>query len=59
MKPLDVTTLGLECEEGGRVKVTVWCKCWTAGDINDVIEWLRLAKTLMEKWEAIRKVEVQ
>jgi hypothetical protein len=53
-RPLDVTDLGLECEADGTSLVKVWCKCRTADDIDDVIAWLHLAKTLTTKWRIIR-----
>lgn len=56
-KPLDVTDLGLECFADGSIKVTVWCKCWSSDDIEDVIAWLKLAKATMLRWEEIRKFE--
>lgn len=56
-KPLDVTSLGLNCTADGDTCVTIWAKCWTADDIDDVIAWLKLAKAAMQKWETIRKKE--
>jgi hypothetical protein len=52
---LDVTDLGVEGFADGSMKVTVWCKCFTPDDIDDVISWLQLAKTMMESWETIRE----
>lgn len=52
---LDITSLGVECDEIGGAKVTIWCKCYSVEDIDDCIEWLKLARTLMEGWEAIRR----
>jgi hypothetical protein len=57
MIKLDVTSLDIECHADGSAKVSAWVKCWTTDDIDDVIAWLELAKTMMQKWEAIRKGE--
>jgi hypothetical protein len=57
VKPLDVTNLAIECDADGSAKVTAWCKCRSPDDIDDVIEWLKLAKTFMEKWQQIRSEE--
>lgn len=57
MMNFDITTLSVECSRDGDTKVTVWCKCFTADDIGDVIAWLELAQGMMQKWEAIRKAE--
>ena len=52
---LDVTNLGIECAADGGSKVIVWCKCHSTGDIDDVIAWLELAKTMVESWKQIRE----
>jgi hypothetical protein len=57
MKRLDVTTLEIEGFNDGSVKVACWCKCYTAADVDDVIEWLKLGKMVMERWAEIRKAE--
>jgi hypothetical protein len=54
---LDVTSLDMECHDDGTTKVTVWVKCWSSDDIDDVIAWLKLAKSMMKSWETIRKKE--
>jgi hypothetical protein len=54
---LDVTSLDMQCHDDGTAKVTVWVKCWSLDDIDDVIAWLKLAKSMMKSWEAIRKKE--
>jgi hypothetical protein len=56
-QPLDVTNLNLDCDADGSAKVTIWCRCRTADDIDDVIAWLTLAKTMTEKWQEIRSKE--
>lgn len=52
---LSITTLEIEGEPGGGSKVKVWVSCGTPDDIDDVIEWLKLAKTVMEQWKQIRE----
>ena len=54
---LDVTSLEVECDADGDSKVTCWCKCRTPKDIDDVIAWLQLSKTLMNQWREIREAE--
>jgi hypothetical protein len=59
MRRLDVTDLGLTCQGDGSTKVTVWCKCWTVADIDDVIAWLKLARAVMARWQEIRSSEAE
>jgi hypothetical protein len=54
---LDITDLSISCNDDGSSKMTVWAKCFTADDIDDVIAWLGLAKAMMKRWEAIRADE--
>jgi hypothetical protein len=51
--------LRLDCDEDGETCVSLWCDLRTPDDVVDIIEWLKLARTLMEKWKAIRCVEEQ
>lgn len=54
---LEATTLEVQCHSDGTSKATVWCKCYSPEDIDDVIVWLRLAKSLLEDWRAERGKE--
>ena len=56
-KQLDITNLEIEGYGDGSIKVTCWCKCYTPADVDDVIEWLKLGKMVMERWAEIRKAE--
>lgn len=56
-KPLDVTTLEIEGFNDGSIRVTCWCKCFTPDDVDDVIEWLKLGKMVMEQWAEVRKAQ--
>jgi hypothetical protein len=38
----------------GETSVELWCDLSSIDDIVDIIEWLKLARTMMEKWEEIR-----
>ena len=51
---IDVTNLEVECAADGGSKVTVWCKCNSTEDIDDVIAWLELAKAMIEGWKQTR-----
>lgn len=53
-KKFDIADLSINCDEEGRTKVSVWCKCHTAAEIDTVIAWLKLARALMGRWEEIR-----
>jgi hypothetical protein len=55
MTRLDVTNLEIECHTDGSTKVKVWCNCFQPDDIDDLVAWLGLAKTVMERWGEIRE----
>lgn len=50
---MDITSLNIECSADG-TKVTAWCKCHSPEDVDDLTEWLGLARQVMEGWENIR-----
>lgn len=54
---LKISGLGIECDEEGHSHVSIWVKCRTVEDVDDVIAWLGLAKQMMAKWERIRRRE--
>jgi hypothetical protein len=58
-KGLDITNFEIEGESDGSVKVTCWCKCRTPEDIDAVIAWLQLSKTVMNQWGEIRRIKEQ
>lgn len=39
----------------GRTIVEVWADCHTVEDIDDIIAWLQMAKTVMIKWDKINE----
>jgi hypothetical protein len=51
---MDITSLEFEIDSKCRPKVSVWAKCHTVEDVDDIIAWLHLAKDMMRKWEKIR-----
>lgn len=51
---MDITSLQIECQVDGGVKVQAWCKCQSPDDIDDLIAWLGLARHVMTEWMAIR-----
>ncbi len=48
---MDITNLEIECD--GPPCIKVWAKCHTSEDVDDIIAWLRLAQSMMVKWEKI------
>lgn len=48
---MKITDLKTESAKGTMVKV--WCECATANEVDDLIAWLRLAKSVMLGWERI------
>lgn len=54
---MDISGLGITCDESGRSKVKIWVECRTREDCDDLIAWLGLAKQMMAKWEKIRRRE--
>jgi hypothetical protein len=51
---IDITSMQIECDATGDSKVTLWVKCKTAEDIDDVTLWLAEARALMIQWKGIR-----
>lgn len=51
---MDITSLEWESDSKGNPKISVWAKCHTVEDVDDIIAWLHLAKDMMRKWEKIR-----
>jgi len=51
---MDITSLEWEADSKGNPKISVWAKCHTVEDVEDMIAWLHLAKDMMRKWEKIR-----
>ena len=51
---MDITNMGIECSNAGD-KVTVWVKCRTPEEIDDVVAWLGLVRTLMTTWKCYRE----
>ncbi len=52
---LRVKTLATECAADGNTRVVVWVDCYSTEDIDDIIAWLELTKTLVIRWEEIRR----
>ncbi len=52
---MDITSLEWEADSKGNPKISVWAKCHTVEDVEDIIAWLHLAKDMMRKWEKIRE----
>lgn len=51
---LNATALDVNCQDDGRASVRVNVTCHSPDDVDDVIEWLKLAQDVMVKWDAIR-----
>jgi hypothetical protein len=51
---MNVTSMEIECHDTGDTKVTVWVKCQSVGDIDDVIAWLTMSRQTMVDWKEIR-----
>ena len=56
---MDITSIGWEADSEGNPKISVWAKCHTVEDVEDIIAWLHLAKDMMRKWEKIRSSRAQ
>lgn len=54
---MKVSDLKIECDP--LTTVTVWVKCFTVDDVDDLIAWLGLAKTVMVQWQQINQKEDQ
>jgi hypothetical protein len=48
---MKISDLKIECDD--RTCVTVWVKCQSPEEIDNLIAWLQLAKSVMLKWEKI------
>lgn len=46
--------LKVEGDANGTTLVKVWAECRSVEDIDDIVAWLRLAKSMISKWEKIR-----
>lgn len=51
---MNVTSMEIECHDTGDTKVTVWVKCQSVADIDDVIAWLTMSRQTMVDWKEIR-----
>jgi hypothetical protein len=51
---MEISTMAIEADITGRSTVKLWCKCHSAQDIDDVIAWLNLARSMMDAWHAQR-----
>jgi hypothetical protein len=51
---MDITALEVAGREDGTSRLTVWVKCDTAQEIDDIITWLALAKSVMIDWKGLR-----
>jgi hypothetical protein len=47
---MDITTMTIEANSSGRCTVKLSCKCHSAPDLDDVIAWLNLARSMMDAW---------
>jgi hypothetical protein len=56
-EPIKIHELSIDCHADGGTRIYIWCNCYSPDDIEDMIAWLKLAKAVMEKWQAIRKAD--
>ena len=54
---MDIKGLEVECEKEGESTVKVWANCETPEDIDVIIAWLHLAKSMMKKWRSLTQAE--
>lgn len=52
---MKVQDLKIESAANGTTCVKFWCECHSADDVDDIVAWLELAKTVMVEWERIRE----
>ena len=52
---MEITSLECKCDNKGGTQINVWAKCHSVEDVDDIIAWLHLAKTLMKGWDKIEK----
>jgi len=48
---MDIKDLRVRALSSGKNKVEVWVDCHTAQDVDDLIAWLKLSKSMMRAWE--------
>jgi hypothetical protein len=56
---MKVNHLDVACDADGSSTVKVWCEVRTVEELVDVIEWLKLARRMMEGWGQICNDEVE
>lgn len=49
-----IKTMEIKSDSVGNTSVDIWLTCETIHDIDNAIAWLRLAKSVMEKWVEIQ-----
>jgi len=52
---MKATELRIESEFDGSGIVKVWVDCHSPEEIEDIVVWLELARTLLVKWRARRR----
>lgn len=50
---MQIRNLKIDSCANGRTLVEVWANLYTQQDVDDLIEWLRLSKVVMARWERI------
>jgi hypothetical protein len=54
---MKVHTLRVDCNNDGDLAVSIWVDCDTAAEIDDLITWLRLAKTFAQGWNRRKRAK--
>ena len=49
---MKASDLSVHNEDG--TLISIWCKCYSVKDIDNLISWLRLARTMIVDWETIK-----
>lgn len=50
---MQISGLNMDYMHNGKATASVWCKCHSVEDCEEIIRWLRMAQANMKQWQKI------